>query len=349
MISGSTSGEDIEIAFDGAKIQRKERSMTHYRHLRFVSLALLVALTAPAAAQTWPTRPLRAFVSFDAGSAVDLVARAVFAQVERQLGQPVAVENRPGGGTIVATTAVANAEPDGYTLLVTSAIFASAPWTTPKLAYDPYRDLTPVAPLANTAHVLVTSPGRGVHTLNDLVSYARAHAGKVNYVTLGPGSVAYLNAERFRLAAKFEATPIPYKGSPEALTDIMMGRVDFYFCPLPPALALIRAGELVPLAVSTSARIPELPDVPTTVEAGFADTEFNLWFGVFVPSRTPSSVVERLNREIAAALDNAEVKDRLSKLMAHPMPMSATQFRDVVHKELTEDAAFFKTVGIKND
>lgn len=319
--------------------------MAHYPRLLLV--ALLVALAVPAAAETWPTKPLRAVVTLSAGSAVDLVARVVFAQVERQLGQPVVVENRTGAGGLIAMAAVASAEPDGHTFLVTSAIFTSVPWTSPKLTFDPFKDFTPVIPLANTAHVLVMSPGRGVNTLNDLVSYARAKNGAVNYVTLGPGSVAHLNAERFRLAAKFEATPIPYKGPAEALTDVMTGRVDFYFCPLQPALALIREGKLVPLAVSTTTRMPELPDVPTTVEAGFADTEFNLWFGVFVPARTPSDVVERLYRETAIALANTEVKEKLRKFMTQPMPMSGLQFRDMVHKELTENAAFFMTVGVK--
>jgi len=317
------------------------------RHLRHLLTVLLIALTVPAWAESWPARPIRAFVPFSPGSAVDVVARAVFAQIERQLGQPVILENRPGGGTVIATTAVAKAEPDGHTLLVTSAIFTSAPWTTPNLGYDPFRDLVPVVPLANTAHVLVMSPGRGVRTLADLVAYARTHPA--NYVTLGPGSVAHLNAERFRRAAGFDANPIPYKGPAEALTDIMMGRVDFYFGALQPALPLIRDGKLVALAVSSTTRMPELPDVPTTVEAGFADTEFNLWFGVFAPARTPSAVVERLHREISAVLDDADIKDRLGKLMAHPMPMSTAQFTDMVHKELRENAAFFGSPGVKND
>ncbi len=308
---------------------------------------LLVASTAPAAAQSWPTRPLRAIVPFTAGSAVDLVTRTVFGEAERRLGQPVIVENRPGGGTVIATAAVANAEPDGHTFLSVSAVYTTAPWTTPKLAYDPYKDLTPVIPLANTAHVLVMAPGRGVKTLADLVTYARAQRGAVNYVSLGSGSVAQLNAERFRLAAKFEAHPIPYKGPAEALTDVMTGRVDFYFSPIAPALGLINEGKLVPLAVSTRARIPELPDVPTTVEAGFADTEFNLWFGVFVPSRTPHDVVERLHRDTAAAIASPEVKQKLGKFLAYPMPMSREQFRDMVHKELTDNAAFIKAAGIK--
>ena len=315
--------------------------------LRHLLTVLLIALTAPAYAQSWPSRPIRAFIPFSPGSAVDVVARAVFAQVERRIGQPVIFENRPGGGTLIATAALANAEPDGHTLLITSAIFTSAPWTTPNLAYDPFKDITPVVLLANTAHVLVMSPGRGVRTLSDLVAYARANP--VNYVTLGPGRVAHLNAERFRRAAKFEANPIPYKGPAEALTDIMMGRVDFYFGAVQPALPLIQDGKLVALAVSTSTRVPELPDVPTTVEAGFADTEFNLWFGVFLPSRTPSDIVNRLHREVSAVLEEAEVKDRLRNLMAYPMPMSTAQFTDLVHKELRENAAFFKSVGIKAD
>lgn len=313
--------------------------------LRHLLMLFFIALSVPAHAQSWPTRPVRALIPFSPGSAVDVVARVVFAQVERKLGQPVIFENRPGGGTVIATGAVANAEPDGYTLLVTSAIFASAAWTTPNLAYDPFKDFLPVVPLANTAHVLVMSPDRGVRTLADLVAYARAHP--VNYVTLGPGSVAHVNAERFRRAAKFEANPIPYKGPGEALTDIMTGRVEFYFGALQPALPLIRDGKLVPLAVSSSIRMPELPDVPTTVEAGFANTEFNLWFGVFLPSRTPSAIVDRLHREVSAALDDADVKDKLGKLMAHPMPMSTAEFTDMVHKELRENLAFFKSAGIK--
>lgn len=316
-------------------------------YLRHLLMVFFIALAVPAHAQSWPTRPIRALIPFSPGSAVDVVARVVFAQVERKLGQPVIFENRPGGGTVIATGAVANAEPDGYTLLVTSAIFASAPWTTPNLAYDPFKDFLPVVPLANTAHVLVMSPGRGVRTLADLVAYARAHP--VNYVTLGPGSVAHVNAERFRRAAKFEANPIPYKGPGEALTDIMTGRVEFYFGALQPALPLIRDGKLVPLAVSSSIRMPELPDVPTTVEAGFANTEFNLWFGVFLPSRTPRAIADRLHREVSAAIDDADVKDKLRKLMAHPMPMSTAQFTDMVHKELRENLAFFKSVGIKAD
>jgi len=197
------------------------------------------------------------------------------------------------------------------------------------------------------ANVLIVSPAKGIRTVGELVAHARADPGSMNYVTIGKGSAAHLNSERFRLSAKFDAQPIPFKGSPEGVTEVMTGRIDFYFCPLLPALAMIREGKVLALAVSSSARSPDLPDVPTTVEAGFADSEYNFWFGVFAPAKTPREIIQRLYEEIAKALQDPGVKDKLAKLGVQPMPMTPSQFDGYVRKELEQNAALVKAAGIK--
>jgi tripartite-type tricarboxylate transporter receptor subunit TctC len=315
---------------------------------RLVIIAvLLLGIGTQAGAQGWPNKPIKVIVPYSPGSASDIIPRTVFAQVEKQLGQPIVIENRPGGGSTIGTAAVAKSDPDGYTILSTSSAFTTVPATVQNLSYDAVRDFAAVIPLANMANVLVVSPERGLKTVDDLVKYARAHSGSVNYVTIGTGSAAHLNSERFRLVAKFEAQPIPYKGSPEGLTDVMTGRVDFYFSPLLPALSLIRDGKLKVLAVSSDKRDPRLPDVPTTVEAGFPNSEYNFWFGVFAPAKTPREIVQRLYEETAKALQDPGVKERLAKLGVQPMPFTPAQFDDYVHKEITANGDLVKAAGIK--
>jgi tripartite-type tricarboxylate transporter receptor subunit TctC len=197
------------------------------------------------------------------------------------------------------------------------------------------------------ANVLVISPDKGIKTVGDFVVAARAKAGSMNYVTIGAGSAAHLNSERFRLAAKFEAQPIPFKGSPAGLTEVVAGRVDYYFCPLLPALGLIRDGKLTALAVSSSQRAPNLPDVPTTVEAGFPNSEYNFWFGVFAPAKTPPEIIQRLYEEIAKALQDPGVREKLATLAVQPMPMTPAQFNDYVRKELEQNAQLVKAAGVK--
>jgi tripartite-type tricarboxylate transporter receptor subunit TctC len=308
---------------------------------------LLMGVGTPAAAETWPTKAIRAIVPYSAGSATDIIPRTVFAQVEKQLGQPIIIENRDGGASTIGTNAVAKSEPDGYTFLVASSAYTTVPLTVANLPYDPVRDLTAVIPLANMANVLVISPAKSIKNVGEFVVAARAQRGSINYVTLGMGSAAHLNSERFRLAAHFEAQPIPFKGSPAGLTEVVAGRVDFYFSPLLPALSLIRDGKLTALAVSSTQRAPDLPDVPTTVEAGFPNSEYNFWFGVFAPAKTPPEIIQRLYEEIAKALQDPSVRERLAKLAVQPMPMTPAQFNDYVRKELEQNAELVKAAGIK--
>ena len=307
---------------------------------------LLVASSAPSFAQDWPTRPIRVIVPFTPGSATDIIPRTVFAEVQKQLGQPIIVENRVGAGGTIGIAAAAKATPDGYTILVMSSAYTTVPTTYANLPYDPLRDLTPVIPLANMANVLVVSPGK-VKTVHEFVKEAQARKGSMNYVTLGIGSAAHLNAERFRLAAKFDAQPVSFKGAPEGLTEVMTGRIDFYFSPLLPAMSLIRDGKLQALAVSSLQRSPELPQVPTTTEAGFPNSEYNFWFGVFVPAKTPPEITTRLYDETEKALRNPEVREKLSKLGVQPMPMTSQQFSDYVRKELEDNKVLANSIGIK--
>ena len=319
--------------------------MSH-RWLWIVAL-LSMGLCAQASAETWPAKAIRVIVPYSPGSATDIIPRTVFAKVQEQIGQSIVVENRPGGATAIGTAAVAKAEPDGYTLLVHSSAYTIVPLTFANVPYDPQRDLTGVIPLGNTANVLVVAPDKGIKTVAEFVKIARAKSGRMNYVTIGPGSAAHLNSERFRLSAGFAAQPVFYKGSPEGLMDVITGRVDFYFSPLLPALPQIKDGRLVALAVSSTHRSADLPDVPTTLEAGFKNSEYDFWFGVFAPSKTPRAIIERLNWEVTKALEDPAVKDKLTKLGVQPMPMTAQQFDDYVRGELEQNAALVKAAGIK--
>jgi len=301
---------------------------------------------APAAggAQAWPTKTVRVITPLTPGSATDILARTVAERLSVQLGQPVVVENRPGASTTIGAAAVAKADPDGHTILVTSSAHTVAPFLYSNLSYDTARDLAGVTPLATLPTVLLVAPSKGYQSVHDLVAAARAKPGSINYASAAAST--QLNAERFRRSARFEAVHIPFKGAPEALTEVMAGRVDFYFSPIAPALPLLRDGKLRALAIGASKRASILPDLPTTIEAGFPDSDYNFWVGMFVPARTPVEAVSRLHRESAAALQLPEVRERIARLGAEPMSMTPQQFDAYVRDELRINAALVKAAGI---
>ena len=312
-----------------------------------VALALL-AMPVAASAQAWPTaQPIKVVITFSAGSASDIIARAVFDQVSTQIGQTIVVENRVGAGGTLGANAVAKAPPDGYTLLVHTSSHTVTAATFAQLPYDAAKDFTAVIPLANLPNVLIVAKAKGYKSARDLVEAAKAKPGSFNYASAGAGTASHFNAERFKLAAKFDAQHVPFKGAPEALREIVAGRIDFYFVPLLPAKGLIESGELAALAVSSSQRATALPNVPTTVEAGFPNSEFNFWVGVLVPSKTPGPIVERLHNEIKAALGNPAVKERLTRLGADSMPLTSREFDALIRKEITDNAELVKAAGIK--
>lgn len=310
------------------------------------AIVILLMTCLQLSAGEWPNRAIRIVVPYSAGSASDIIPRTVFAAAEKSLGQPMIVENRAGGSAVIGTAAVAKAAPDGYTILSTSSAFTTVPLTIAALTYDPVKDFTAILPLAMMTNVLVVSSTKGFKTLDDLVADARSRSGAVNYVTIGKGSAAHLNSERFRLSAKFEAQPVPYKGSPEGLLDVMTGRVDFYFSPLLPALPMIRDGKLTVLAVSSSQRDPLLPDTPTTLEAGYPNSEYDFWFGVFAPAKTPQPIVQKLHEASTAALQDPGVKQKLGNLGVRPSPMTPSQFDIYVRAELERNQSLVKAAGI---
>src|SRR5262245_41455518 len=304
------------------------------------------APTPEAHAQAWPSKPLHVIVPVTAGSAIDIIARTVSDQLAARLGQAVVVENRTGAGGTIGAASVAKADPDGYTILVHSSAHAIAPSTFPNLPYDTGRDFAGVMPLANVPLVLVVAPEK-YKTIGDLVAQAKARPGGINYATVGAGAAAHLTAERFRLSAGFQAQQIPFRGAPEAMTEVMAGRVDFFFSPTLPALPLLRDGKLAALAVSSSRRASALPAVPTTVEAGYPDSDYNFWIGMFVPVKTPREVVERLHREAQQTLQNPGVQDKLAGLGAEPMTMTPSEFDAFLRDEIAMNASLVKAAGIK--
>lgn len=307
----------------------------------------LAGITAGAAAQTWPTKPLRATVAFTAGSATDIIARTLGERLNAQLGQPVVVENRPGASGTIGAAIVARAEPDGYTMLINSSSHTVAPSTFLKLPYDTARDLAGITPLANLPSVLVIAPSAGVRTVRDLVAAAKAKPGAMSFASGGVGSAAQLNAERFRMSAGFEALHVPFKGAPEALNEVMTGRVGFYFCPIVPALPLVRDGKLLAVAVGSAKRASALPEVPTTLEAGFSNSDYAFWVGLFVPGKTPRAMVKRIYAETQRAMQSPEMSQRMKTLGAEPMPMTPEQFDAYVRGEIALNAKLVKAAGIK--
>jgi tripartite-type tricarboxylate transporter receptor subunit TctC len=292
--------------------------------------------------QSWPTRPVRVISPISPGSAADAITRTVSDQVAQQLGRPFVVENRPGGDGTIAPAAVARSEPDGYTILSHSSALTVVATTHTNLSFNPARDFSGITPMARVPSVLVIGASKKVGTVEDLIKTARSRP--VNFAS--PGAFTHLNTERFLRSAGFEAQRIPFKGAPEALNELVAGRVDFYFSPVFVALPLLRAGTMVALAVTGKQRSPLLPGVPTFAEVGFPKADDNFWVGLFAPSQTPRSIINRFNQEAIAALRLPAVVDRLSKFGAEPMPTSPEQFDTLFRDQIAENATLIKAVGI---
>ena len=315
------------------------------KNLLFGLIALFVAPGA-VMAQEWPAKqPIHVVISNTPGSALDVAARLVFEQVSRQIGQTIVAENRAGAANTIGIAAVAKAEPDGYTILVTTSGIAIAPYTHKSLPYDTARDLRAVSPLGNLTNVLISPAGR-FKSLKDLVAAAKVKPNELTYASLGPGSTGNMTAERLGLSAGFRALQVPFKGTAEGVADLAAGRVDFFFTPVVAALGLIRDRKVEALAIGSSSRSSLMPELPTTVEAGYPDSDYNFWIGVFVPVATPRPIVARLHDEIRKALQVPEVKDRLDKFGAEPMDMTAAQFEAYFKKELVINEALVKAANI---
>jgi tripartite-type tricarboxylate transporter receptor subunit TctC len=313
-----------------------------------VASAVLVALVQLASAQSnWPDRTITAVVPFAAGAANDIVGRIVFDQVSKQVNQPIVFENRPGAGGTLGANLVAKSAPNGNTVLVHSSSFASALSLYKTLPYDTFNDFAAVLPLGNSPTVLVVAPSKGFKTVADLIAAAKAKPGELNFASAGIGAASHLAAEKFRVAAGIKAQHVPFKGPVEALTEVMAGRIDYYFLPIAPALPLIKDGKVTALAVSSEKRAPSLPDVPTVIEIGLPGAVYAFWNGVFVPVKTPADIVARLYAETQTAIADASVKERLAKLGIEPLVMSQPEFERYFKADVLDTDKLAKEAGIE--
>jgi len=312
--------------------------------LVFATAVMAFAANGSSQADEWPSRSIRAVIPLSAGSAADVVPRIIFEQMSAQLGQSIVVENKPGASGSIAARFVASADADGYTLLAHSTAHVISPSTVANLSYDPIKDFSAVAPLGNLPLVLVIAPSQGIKTVQELVALGKTRP--ITFGSIGTGSPIHLAMERFRLSAGFQEQAIPFKGAPEALLEVMTGRVDVYYSPVTAALPFIREGKLLALAVSSPTRSPTLPDVPTTLESGYPNSDYRFWIGVFVPVKTPGDVVSKINAEIQKAVQMPGVADKLTKLGVQPMAMSTEQFDKFVKDELRINAELAKAAGL---
>ena len=315
--------------------------------MKLLAAVFLALAATQAIAQAWPAKPVRVIVSLPAGSATDIVGRAVSERLGSQLGQPFVVENRVGASGSIAQGIVAKADPDGYTILVFSSSATVVPSTVPNLPFDVVKDFSGITILANSPLALAVTPGRGFKSVKDLVDFARANPGKLNYATIGTGSGTHLNAERFRLGAGIQATQVPYKGTAEALTDLVAGRVDYCFCPIGNVLAMAKDGKVQMIAVGSSKRASGAPDAPTTEEAGVPNSSYNFYVGMSVPSKVPRDIVARLHAETVKALNSPELKDRYAKFGVDAQILTPELFDAYLRDEVASNAALVKAAGIK--
>jgi tripartite-type tricarboxylate transporter receptor subunit TctC len=322
--------------------------MNSLRVLRVALACGLLAATASIAhAQAWPTRTVTVVSPFTAGNANDMVARVVLDQVSKKLGQAFVIENRPGGGTTIGINVVAKANPDGYTVLMHSSSFSSAHVMHRKRPYDTLADFQPVALFGVQPTVLVTSPEKPFKTVADLVAAGKARPGELNFASAGIGSASHMAAEQFRSAAGFNAQHVPFRGPTEAFSEVMAGRIDYYFLPLAPALSLVQSGKLHALAVGAEDRIDSLPNVPTLKELGLGHAIYRFWGGLFVPVKTPRAIVDTLHNASREALDLLEVRQRLAQIGVQVMPMNLEQFDKYFRDDVAATVKLADEAGIK--
>jgi tripartite-type tricarboxylate transporter receptor subunit TctC len=311
-----------------------------------VSIAILLcAPTVPA--QSFPNKTIKFIVPFTVGSATDIIARSVGEVMSKNIGQSIVVENKLGAGGTIAAAQVARSEADGYTVLVHSSAHALNPALYPNLGYDTLRDLTGVTALAAIPNLLVVNPAKGWKTQADLIAAAKSNPGKFNFASAGVGSGTHMNAEIFHLRAGIDALHVPYKGTPDAMTNVIGGTNDWFFAPLASALPLVRSGRLQALSVSTKTRATTLPDVPTSIEAGLPNSDYTLWVGMIVPAATPTQVLAKLNQEALRALASPELRERMTKLGADPIPMTPEAFNAFIRAEMEIAAQIVKVANLK--
>jgi len=312
--------------------------------------AAVVAAPLAAHAQSYPAKPVTIVVPFAAGGTTDILARVIGQALNKELGQSVLVDNRAGAGGNIGAQLAAKAVPDGHTLFMgTVGTHAINQSLYRKLPFDPVKDFAPLTRVAMVPNLLVAHPGKPYKNVKELVAYAKANPGRVNFGSSGSGSSIHLSGELFNALAKVDMVHVPYKGSAPAVTDLVGGQIDVMFDNMPSAIQHVRSGRLRALAVTTAKRSPELPDVPTIGEAGVPGYEATSWFGMFAPAGTPAPVVARLNAALVKVLADPAVKKKLAEQGAEPYSETPEQFAEFIRKESAKWSKVVKESGASAD
>lgn len=317
--------------------------------LAAVTAFLLAPAAAPSAhADDYPSRPITLVVPYTPGGSTEILARIVAQKLGDRLGKPVVVENKPGAGTVIGTTAVAQADPDGYTLLMATPTPLAINVTVHKsLPYDPAADFMPLAMVASAPFFLIVNPSLPVHTVKELIAYAKANPGALSYGSGGVGAPHHLYMELFKSMTGTQMTHVPYKGSLPALDDVVGGHIQLMFCDIPPAAGMVAAGKVRALGVSTKARVAAYPDIPTVAEAGVPGFDVAGWFMIVAPAKTPRTVVDRLHDELLAVMAEPDVKERIVKLSLVPLPTpSVVDMQSFVKTEIVRWGRIVQQAGI---
>jgi len=312
--------------------------------MRRGAFAAVLLASGLALAQGFPSKTVRLVSGVSPGSASDTIARILAEKLQASLGQPVIVENKLGAGGLIAAQQVARGDADGHVISVYTSAYTIAPLLNPNMLRTD--ELVPVAALAVVPTTLVVRPGT-FKSLADLVAYAKANPGKLVATSAGIGSSTHMNLERFRIASGIEVLHVPMKGAPDALTEVLGGRADMYFALTFQVAGYVKEGKLVALGMGSPKRSALLPDVPTTVESGYPNSDYNFWVGALVSAKTPRDIVQRLNREFTAAASLPDVREQFIKLGADPLTMSQQEFDAMIRGEFEENARLIKSAGIK--
>ncbi len=320
--------------------------------VRALALGALLGTTAPSAnsaddAKAYPARPIRVVVGFTPGGQPDITARVIGPKLYDLLGQQVVVDNRPGAGGTVGAKIVAESNPDGYTLISVSASHVIAPTIYTKLPYDTVKDFAGITTTAIACYVLAVPPSLGVKSVQELIAMAKAKPGQLNFASAGQGSGTHFAAELFKSRAAIDVTHVPYKGIPEALTDTIGGRVQFFMAPLGASVNLVKDGKLRALGVSSKKRVRIHPDIPTIAESGLAGFQWDSWAAWFAPAKTPRPIITKLSREIGNVLALPDVQQRLMAIGMEPTPSTPAQLDKMVVDELALVRDLARKAGIK--
>jgi tripartite-type tricarboxylate transporter receptor subunit TctC len=320
---------------------------------QFKSYLLIISLSIVCKTSTfaadWPIRPIHAVVPVAAGAGLDSMSRLIFDKLSPVLGQPIVVENRPGAGGIIGASVAAKADPDGYTWFLIHNAHTLAPAINRNLPYDVTRDFIGVTTLGNSPVILVVPPSLQVQNIQDLVKLAKVKPGSLTYAAAGFGTPSHIAGELFRQSAGINVRFVPFKSSPEAATETMTGRIDFFFATIPVALGLIKDRRLIPLAIYGSTRVSALPDVPTTIEAGYQKTDNNFWLGIVVPAKTPDDIVSKINTGIVKILADPELQSKLREVGLEPQTMTVAEFNSFIAREVDEAPAIAKAAGLSEN